>query len=90
MVLATFYFLFQRKNDIDYLLWRGKARVLVLMLFVCTAFAFMGLIFMTNLHFSYFLLSSTENICANNTSQYTIPGLIFGITSFFMGFYLIL
>ena len=90
MILATFYFLFKRNNDFDFRIWRSKARYLVVLLFFCTAFSIIGLILLTNLYFDYYMLSSTENICSNNTLPYVAAGCGVSFFAFVGAFYLIL
>ena len=89
MILATFYFLFKRNNTADYLLWRKKARWLVISLFLSTALAIMSLILLTNMLFDYYLISSEENMCDNGTAPFVIPGIASACISFLWGFYLI-
>lgn len=90
MIIATFFFLFKRNNDFDYKIWRSKARYMVVLLFLCTALAIIALILFTNLYFDYYLLSTTDNICDNNTLPYVLGGSGLALSSFVVAFYLIL
>ena len=54
MVFATFYFLFKRNDLDDFLVWRRKARWLVVIQFFTTACAMISLILLTNLYFEFF------------------------------------
>ncbi len=88
MILSTFYFLFKRTKQEDYKIWRPKARILVTSLFFATVLAFCSLILMTNIYFNYYLLSSNEPICNNDSLKYVAPGLAVAAFSFTWAFYL--
>jgi len=89
MILSTFYFLFKRTNQDQYVEWRPKARILVSLIFVATAMAICGLISLTNLAFNYFLLPTDANLCHNGTTSYITPGIVVAFLAFVLGMYLI-
>lgn len=89
MVFATFYFLFKRNDIADFLVWRRKARAMVVIQFFTTALAMISLILLTNLYFEFFLINTEADICNTGSGPYVGFGMGLAGICFCMSFYLI-
>ena len=89
MVVATFYFLFKRNNIEDYLVWRRKARYMVIIQFIATAAAMISLILLTNLYFEFFLQHTEADVCNTGSAPYVSFGMGLAGMCFVVSAYLI-
>jgi hypothetical protein len=89
MVFATFYFLFKRNDLQDFLVWRRKARWMVVIQFFTTAMAMISLILLTNLYFEFFLINTESDICDTGSGPYVGFGMGLAGICFVLSFYLI-
>lgn len=89
MVLSTFYFLFKRRSIEDFLKWRRKARLLVILLFIATCCAMSGVMYLSSLLMRWYALNSDGIDCSSSSSEEFIAVVTFGTLLLCLNFYLI-
>ena len=60
LILSTFYFLFKRSTPEQLILWKHKARLLVICLFICTTFSLLALMALSNIFITWYFIG---NVC---------------------------
>ena len=88
LILSTFYFLFKRSHPSQQSTWKDKARILVILLFICTGVSLIALMALSNVFVSWYFVKS-GTICNLNIFRYTGPAMLFAIIAFFTACYLV-
>lgn len=86
MILCTFFFLFKRKNLIQYRDWRSKARTMVTIIFMFTCLSIFSLMLFTVFVVTYYFLG-TNCLCEYSVKHYTVPAVILSCLVFFACIY---
>ena len=86
LILSTFYFLFKRSHPSETGVWKEKARLLIILLFVCTGVSLIALMALSNTFVSWYFIRS-GSICNLQISEYTGPAMFFAIVAFLFACY---
>ena len=86
LILSTFYFLFKRSHPAETGVWKEKARLLIILLFVCTGMSLIALMALSNTFVSWYFIRS-GSICKLEIFEYTGPAMLCAIIALVLACY---